>query len=55
MDTDQEIFEIHEREQEEAAAAEDLADDIAYANTPVKPDTRTLEECVADEYEEGIW
>lgn len=40
---------------DEQAIAEDLADDIAYAAEPAPNDDRTLEECIADEYEAGVW
>ncbi len=47
---------MDEQSQDEGQAeAEDLADDIAYAATVVMPDDRTLEQCIADEYEEGVW
>ncbi len=37
------------------AEDEDLRDNIAYAESVVEPDDRTLEECIADEYEEGVF
>ena len=44
-----------ESQLEGQAEREDLMDDIRYAETPIEPDDRTLEECIADEYEEGVW
>ena len=45
---------VTEEELEEIARAEDLAYDIFYAKS-VPTDDRTLEECIADEYEEGLF
>lgn len=39
---------------EAAAEAEDLAYDIFYAKS-IPADARTLDECIADEYEQGLF
>lgn len=49
------LFLITDEEQEEIAQVEDLAYDLWFAKTPAPVDERTLEETIADDYEEGVW